>query len=56
MRNSGLVEDVAVEVYERLRPMMIDCTKLEPLSNMLGMMKREVMAADAIPRGEVEGM
>ncbi|KAK8807930.1 hypothetical protein WA588_006418, partial [Blastocystis sp. NMH] len=47
---AGLVEDVAVEVYERLRPMMIDCTKLEPLSNMLGMMKREVMAADAIPR------
>ena len=56
MRNSGLVEDVSVDVYDLLRPMMIDLTKLEHLSNMLGMMKREVMAADAIPRGEVEGM
>ena len=49
MRNSGLVEDVAVEVYERLRPMMIDCTKLEYLSNVHGMKKREEMAADAKP-------
>lgn len=46
----SLIEDLALLCYEQIRPLVLDCSQLDILCDLVHMVKMEIVAGDVVKR------
>lgn len=53
MNGSSFLENVALRLYEEVRPLILDTMHLDILCDLIRMIKMEIIAGDVIKRSRV---
>lgn len=51
----SLLEDLALLCYEQIRPLVLDCSQLDILCDLVHMVKMEIIAGDVVKRSRFRG-